>query len=408
MRQKKQKAKNSRILPSGSIQVVETHVFSDGSKRRLYGTGITEKEAYDALYGKIDNEQHRIDFGEALNAGETTISLAIDNFLKQEQSNIVEEKGRPLRDATIARDTHVTNSLLHPFSYLMKIKVKDLTPMLCMKWREEVGKKKSLYNKPFGPDYKNRALFILKSSVDPYFIRTMQQSPTASVKPWKKPHKQKTEENILLPEEIRVFLDYCREHFDDYRARAAWLQIQIFIRPGELLALKVKDYDPIRHLLHIQRTITKKRVYDKELKKYIEKAYISTDGEVKTMESDRYIPLSSSIEAFLQKINSDKQADSLIFPCTTGNFGDEATYNKWFKKALKACGIGKNLHAHNLRTSGISFAAYAGADLSGVSKMAGHSSQAVTQEFYTAVYDRKKKEAADKLADAFSGLYNDQ
>lgn len=403
----KQSKKNKRILPSGSIQVVETHLFSNGEKLRVYGTGITEKQAYESLYNKIDNIQHRIDFGEALNAGETTIAIAIDNFLEQEHKDIIEEKGRPLRTSTVARDNHVTDSLLRPFSRLMKTKVKELTPVLCMEWREAVGKAKSLYNKPFGPDYKNRALYILRSSVDPYFTRTMQQSPTASIKPWRRPHKQKTEENILLPEEIRKFLDYCKTNFKDYRACAAWLQIQIFIRPGELLALKVKDYDASRHTIHIQRTITKERIFDKDKGKYVEKTYISEDGDVKTAESNRYIPLSGQVEKFIQHIVAGKKEADLLFPCSSGSFGDESTYNKWFKKALKECGIDKNLHTHNLRTSGISFAAYVGVDPAGISKMAGHSSQAVTQEFYTAVYDRKKKEAADKLADAFSKLNND-
>ncbi len=398
--------KNKRILPSGKIQVVRTYTFDNGKKQRIYGTGDTEEAAISAMNGKIKDIQDRITFGDAIDAGEITIKQAIELFLYKEEHEVGENKGRPLRSSTVMRDHHVCKSLLFPFEELVSTKVKELAPIQCIRWKDAVVKMKSSYGRPFGTDYKNRAIFLLHASIDPYYTNTLQESPVKVIVPWKKIHKKKTEKDILLPEEIYVFLNYCSEHFDDYRAQAAWLQLQIFIRPGEILALKVKDYNPIQRILHIQRTLIKKTEYDEKKKKNVEREYISKDGEVKTEESDRLIPLSESICDFLNSAIKNKGQEDLMFPCRTGGAGNEGTYNKWFKKTLKACGINKNLHVHNLRTSGISLAAYAGADVDGISKIAGHSSIAVTQEFYTAVYERKKKEAADKVADAFSALLN--
>lgn len=59
--------------------------------------------------------------------------------------------------------------------------------------------------------------------------------------------------NILqLPEIERIFAEPTGHHYE----RAIWFEILTGVRPGELLGLKIEDYDAVTGIIHIRRSIS--------------------------------------------------------------------------------------------------------------------------------------------------------
>lgn len=63
--------------------------------------------------------------------------------------------------------------------------------------------------------------------------------------------------NILQLDEIeRIFAEPTGNHYE----RAIWFEILTGVRPGELLGLKIEDYDAVTGIIHIRRSISYRNV----------------------------------------------------------------------------------------------------------------------------------------------------
>jgi integrase len=205
---------------------------------------------------------------------------------------------------------------------------------------------------------------------------------------WRRPAPKKA---ALDETEIHTLFDFCKSNPSD-NADIMMLIVLIYCRPGEALALKVKDYNPDTHVLHINRTI-------------ISHCVLSDDDRTKTDASIRDIAVPQMAHDILIKYSVGKKKDDLLFPAPKKGKGypkDESNFNHFVKRSLHRCGIDKDLHAHNLRTTGISYAQYKGANVYGVSANAGHRDINTTLHIYTAVYNQQKTDATDVMDRAFN------
>ena len=375
-------------LQSGNVRVNDTITLDDGTRKRYFASGRTTQEAEAALQAKVAYDNDYIRFGESLKNGEVNLFEAIEALFITQKTEILDGKGRPKRETSIARDKDVYMCQIKPFKQFDKL-IKDLYPKDFSDWRKWVNQQcvKNTH-KPLAADTKNRALTILRAATRDYYNGTCNVSPLNGISRWR---RNKPNVQALVEDEIQSVFAYCNANPSD-NADIVMLIILIYCRPGEALALKVKDYDADKHMLHINRTV-------------IDHNRLSEDGRCKTADSIRDVAVPQLAHDIIMRHCGDKDADDLLFPAPKGAKGkckDESDFNHYFKRLLKHCGIEKNLHAHNLRTTGISYAQYKGASVYGVAGNAGHSNISTTLRNYTMIYNSQKTDATNIMDKAFS------
>lgn len=382
---------SSRVLPSGKVQYSTYVKTIDNVKHRFYATANSPADAQISFEAQTEAINNRIKYGDALKNGEKSVCEACEAILTDEKTEILEEKGRTRREGTVNSYMYAYKALIQPQTWTKKTAVKNVTQMDLQKWREAVQKAAPKGKQSYEASYKNKAYKILQAALSCYFDHSPYKNPMDGIKPWVRYHKKITADNALIGDEYIQFMNYCLSKPYDFKKSAAFIQASCYLRPGEVLALKVKDYDPNKRTLHIQRTLIKQH-------------YISDDGRVKTPDSDREIELISAAETVIKRNCLNKKPDDLLFPTPAGKVCYSTNYNKWFKRVLKFLNIDKNLHVHNLRTSGISYAIANDASIKGVSANAGHSSIKTTLSCYTAIYPEEKGKAVATMENALKDL----
>lgn len=381
---------NTRRLPSGNIQKSCTYELSDGTKKRVYGTGKNTREAEKALKEKIKAIEREVSTGISYDLGEFTLQEALERCLIRRREEVLPGKERARRPETCMRDEYAVQALLYPLKTLMKKKVSELTSYDILLWKQSADRMRTKRRGLFKADSKNRAFSVLKDVLAAYSQSEGVPDVSMGINGWVRVKKNKTEDDVLTPEEIGRLFDLCKEHEGDFKYDACMFQVITYLRPGELFALKFKDFDKENHILHIRRTV-------------IAHNRISEDNRVKTKDSLRAVLLPQMAEDIILRRIKDKRQDDLVFSYS-GDIYDTTTYNKFIKRIMKSLGIEKPLTPHALRRSGITFAAMSGADMYGVAANAGHSDISTTQKYYTAIYESKKKSASNVMEKALLNL----
>jgi integrase len=136
------------------------------------------------------------------------------------------------------------------------------------------------------------------------------------------------------------------------------------LRFGELAALKVRRFDPVRRRLNVLESVTE-----------VGSRLVWTTP--KTHQA-RSVPVSVQIAEMLEHRCDGKQPDELIF---TSPLGKTLRLNNWrknvFDPAVKAAGL-EGLRPHDLRHTAASLAIQSGANVKVVQQMLGHASVAMT------------------------------
>lgn len=374
-------------LKSGLLRINRMVTLLDSSHKRYFATGETVADAEKALQAQVDADNNRIRYGTALDNGEVKLFEAIETMLANQSSVTIDNNNRPKRANTTDRDRYAYTGQIKPFKKLNKL-IKDIYPADMYAWRDWVNQcKNKNTGKPLSADTKNRALTLISQVLARYYERTAQISPASVLHYWRRPTPKKA---ALDEAEIHTLFDFCAANPSD-NADIMMLIVLIYCRPGEALALKVKDYNADTHMLHINRTI-------------VSHCVLSDDDRAKTDASIRDIAVPQMAHDILMRYISGKKKDDLLFPAPKKGKNypkDESNFNHFVRRSLHRCGIDKDLHAHNLRTTGISYAQYKGANVYGVSANAGHRDINTTLHIYTAVYNRQKTDATDVMDKAF-------
>ena len=171
------------------------------------------------------------------------------------------------------------------------------------------------------------------------------------------------------------------------------LALQTGARIGEILALKVSDFDGKN--LHIQRTIT--RGPDSKSR--------TTTGQPKTAAADRIFPLPPDACATIQA-----QVERRAHLATFRHWNDEGwlfcsehggmllydNVHRAWKQALKRAKV-PTIRTHDLRVTFISLTLRRGVKPEVVSRMVGHTSPLITLRVYRHIYADEMEDARDMM-----------
>ncbi|MCR5775812.1 MAG: tyrosine-type recombinase/integrase [Lachnospiraceae bacterium] len=393
-------AKNNPRKVKNGWQIAVTWKFDDGTqsglKKRMTGYGASEEAAYQSLQENILKMQTEISHITDISNGSNTVGEALKDFIDSEKngSYISKKTGRPKSSEAAEHDEEVAKALIYPYKRFNMLPLSKVTLFELLRWQEWVNKRsyrRGGKDYPYSADRKNKALFLLKEILTPYYTTLQAPNPTNNISRWSDYAKGKTDKDILNETELKKLLSYCYEDLSDHNRAQAAVQILTYVRVGELLGLKVSDFDEDKGTLSINRKVNRKGI-------------VSEEGQGKSKNAIRSIILSRQAILLLHTLCHGKAKNEFVFLTPNGQHPRPNNYLKWTHRTLKRLDINKSICARNFRTTGITFAICTGGDVLGVSKNAGHAKLSTTFNHYTAVYASNQRKAADSMSRALDEL----
>lgn len=316
-------------------------------------------------------------------------------------------KGKPLADRTRNHYEDLLKRFILPT--FEKLPLTAITPEMVDLWYETVANDR--------PTYRAHAYgllrTILNTAVDRGLIKTANPAKVRGGGSTKAHHKvtpaSLAELSIIvaaMPERRRMMVQL-----------AAWCGLRF----GELAELRRKDVDLPHRVIRIRRGVVRVRVTDPDSPEVVQ-----IEWRVKGPKTDagvRDVPLPPHLVDDLKahlKAHTLPGREGLLFPgageshLTSSTFyGRESTLNK--DKSIKRKGHGwyearrlagrADLHFHDLRHTGLTNAAVAGATIAELMALAGHSTPGAAMRYQHAAADRMQDLAArlSKLAEGSHG-----
>ncbi|RII32819.1 site-specific integrase [Clostridium chromiireducens] len=213
--------------------------------------------------------------------------------------------------------------------------------------------------------------------------------------------KEKKKIKVFEDSEIKLILNAPEDSTIKFIALSC---VSTGMRRGECIGLKWNDIDYVNNEIHIRRSAKTIAIYDDNMKKH----YIPTIQTTKTYESERDIPLPTSLINILNKIKElqnirkEKAGESyidndLIFCNEVGELLDDSNLTRSFSRFLKRIGV-EYKHIHCLRHTYATKQFENDIPLKTVSKLLGHKSIKITADTYTHVLKRHKDKTIDILS----------
>lgn len=170
------------------------------------------------------------------------------------------------------------------------------------------------------------------------------------------------------------------------------------MRRGEACGLRWSDINWKKRSIHIQRNVVK-------LSR--EPIFVKPP---KTASGDRVVYVSKEIAKLLkswkqqcvwerQQQGEALQEDDYLFRQPNGDPMVPTTFTFRFKKILRQNGLPENLNVHSLRHTNASLLIAQGVDVRTVASLLGHSQASTTLDIYAHAFDKKKREAQEKLGE---------
>ena len=193
------------------------------------------------------------------------------------------------------------------------------------------------------------------------------------------------ERPIATLAEVDALAESITDRFRLVVLLAMWCQL----RRGELLALRRQDID----LLHMRLTICQSRIVTSDGRSIVKSPKTSAGRRVVSIPPHLADPIRAHLDTFVAP-----HPDALIITGRTGVPVTPAVLQKSWSRARNAIGR-PDLHLHDLRHTGLTLAAAAGATTAELMHRAGHSSPAAALRYQHATQDRDRV-----LAEALSTL----
>jgi integrase len=196
-----------------------------------------------------------------------------------------------------------------------------------------------------------------------------------------KPKAQTEEMHPWTSDEATRFVKYVDATLDQFRALYR-LALRTGARKGELLALRVVDFDPGRQLIQITKTFNEK---------------LGQDGPPKTPSSRRAVALSKETVAALKKhiLATGVRGDDRLFPVK-----DVRTLAKSMQRTMRAADV-PVIRFHDLRHTFATLALAARVPVKVVSEMLGHKSVKLTLDVYAHTLPGMHESAVEALEAVF-------
>lgn len=212
--------------------------------------------------------------------------------------------------------------------------------------------------------------------------------------------QEKKDITIFNDDELKLILNAPEDSLIKFIALVC---ICTGMRRGECMGLKWNDIDYTGDEIHIRRAAKTVATYDEDMTKH----YAPTIQTTKTYDSERDIPLPSSLKNILENIKEKqdtqkkKAGDSYIdndyiFCNEIGALIDDSNLSRSFSRFLKRIGVTyKNIHC--LRHTYATKQFENDIPLKTVSELLGHSTTKMTSDTYTHVLKKHKARSIDIL-----------
>lgn len=271
---------------------------------------------------------------------------------------------------------------------LGKYKLENITPIMVQRWVDSLEGAHSSQKK---------ALNLLKTALNKAVVlEYIRRNPALSVTLERRP--QTSAGKVWTIPQIQAFLEATKGH----RCHLLWkLGLQTGARIGELLALRVEDYDPERETLRIQRTAKPSVVNGN--RKDVGKQ--KTDAALRTFplgrDAQQTVEAALVVRSELAKRSSHYEDEGWLFPAQFGTMQQYNNVRREWVAAIKTAGV-PHIRMHDMRHTFISLGARRGVKAEVMARIVGHSDPTTTLKIYRKIYeDEIEKATKDDLADLF-------
>lgn len=382
------RALGSVFLRASDGRWVARVTLPDGKRVTRYAASKAEAE------GKLAALLVQASQGEAVPVSALTVGLWLDQYL---------ERANRGRAAATVRDRKYLAA--HIRARLGRTRLDRLTPAQVQTWADTLtGSHRT----------RLKSLQLLRGALnEAVALGHLPRNAAAPVKLER--HAARMAGTSWTQEQARAFLT---ANADTAQAYLWTLALQTGARIGELLALRLGDYDPVRGTLRIERTVT--LAHGQQTRKAV--------GPPKTASGHRTFPLPPDARATLEaqlarreelkrKAGAVWQEQGWLFPSEVGTLlGYDNVRRAWRGALDRAQQVmteewarlprqeGEKppefprVRTHDMRVTFISLALKRGVKPEVVSRMVGHSSPLITLRIYRQVFEDEIKEAGQMVA----------
>ncbi|WP_288481645.1 site-specific integrase [uncultured Deinococcus sp.] len=318
--------------------------------------------------------------------------------------------GEYLRRANRGKAAATVKDRAYSAAYLTeafgKVRLERLSAQQIQRWadtamhpvKDALKAHRKYEGQPLSHRAKLKALQLLRSALtEAVGLGHIPRNPAVPVRLERQPSRPKGV--AWTPEQAQAFLAANEQT----TLAPLWrLALQTGGRLGELLALKVDDYQPVRRLLRIERTLKYGGAEEgKDARR--------TVGPPKTERAVRAFPLPTdalaTVEAALARRERLREAagalwqeEGWLFPSETGRIIPHGNAHRSWREALARAPEVPVVRPHDLRHTFISLALRRGVKPEVVARMVGHSSPLITLRIYRQVFEDEFDEAREMLS----------
>lgn len=208
-----------------------------------------------------------------------------------------------------------------------------------------------------------------------------------------------TEQLYLESWELKQLLEAAEAHRNVLFRTILYTLAFTGMRPGEALALQLRDVDLVNGSIAITKTMYAKN----SIKGDFELTPPKTKNAIRTIDIDEIVV--NKIKYLLDfKEQKDWQASSFLFSDIEGSPPTVKVFNQYVRRLGVKAQLNKKCHTYMLRHTHISLLAEAGVDLQYIMQRVGHQNSKTTTQIYLHVTEGMRQNAANMMHKKFTEL----
>lgn len=353
----------------------QTTVMIENTKKKIATYAKTRKEANAKMIEKLESLS-KVEEKTVEEKKETQVlEVAIKAY--NDQTDILKNN----KESTICYLNQYLRCHISVYE-IAKMKVDEVTRSDVLKW---IGSMKA----DGKSDAVQKKAYNVMSAFFKYYYRDQPSKNPCSNIHFAQKDKAVEATQILNDYEISWLIDACENATDEVNADIIEVLLFSYMRSGELIGLKVKDWLDAEQTLCIRNTLTRDR-----------EGHYCVKQQTKTRTSKRDIIVNDVIYDIIQMRLIELESEYSKLNKNWYIFHSVKDLNKpisrtaikhLLERMLKRAGIRKSIRVHDLRHSGISYFLRNGGTLADISKRAGHSKQSITADIYSHAIDESLK-----------------
>lgn len=197
---------------------------------------------------------------------------------------------------------------------------------------------------------------------------------------------------MILDKENQKNLEACIKNDFSNMELGVFIALYMGLRIGEVCGLKWSDVDFDNQTISVKRTISRVKNFDKNAKQKTKIIFT----QPKTENSQRTIPIPTSLIEFFKKVKSKCTCDDYFILTNSAKFIEPRSYYNRYKKIVEKLKL-NNFNFHALRHTFATRCIELGFDPKTLMEILGHSDIKITLAFYVHPTNNLKVESMNKL-----------